>query len=166
MPENNAKTTTLNNDNIRETIKIRSMVADDIVQVAQIEQASFSTPWSAQGFAEALENQNACCLVAECKENGSGIVGYCVVYHAADEGEIVTIAVSSESRGRGIADAMFKKLKKELLCLGIETLYLDVRVSNTAARKLYEKQGFVEDDIRKRFYREPVEDAILMHCTL
>ena len=89
-----------------------------------------------------------------------------MVYHAADEGEISTIAVAPEFRGQGVADIMFAALKETAPKLGLATLYLDVRVSNTPARRLYEKQGFVEDGIRRRFYREPVEDAILMHYAL
>ena len=151
-----------------ESMKVRCMSEMDIEAVALIEDASFTTPWTAQGFADALQNPNAYCLVTEKQtaQQGLKIAGYCVVYYAADEGEISTIAVAPECRGQGVADIMFAALKETALKHGIVTLYLDVRVSNTPARKLYEKQGFVEDGIRKHFYREPVEDAILMHCTM
>ena len=149
-------------------VAVRSMSETDIEAVALIEDASFTTPWTAQGFADALQNPNAYCLVAEQQsaEQRLKVAGYCVVYHAADEGEISTIAVAPEFRGQGVADTMFAALKKTAPELGLATLYLDVRVSNTPARRLYEKQGFVEDGIRRRFYREPVEDAILMHYAL
>lgn len=147
---------------------VRGMSEMDVKEVALIEDASFTTPWTAQGFVDALQNPNAYCLVAELHsaEHKPRIAGYCVVYHAADEGEISTIAVAPELRGQGVADIMFAALKETAPKLGLATLYLDVRVSNTPARRLYEKQGFVEDGIRRRFYREPVEDAILMHYAL
>ena len=149
-------------------VAVRAMSETDIEAVALIEDASFTTPWTAQGFLDALQNPNAYCLVAEqqSEEQKPKVAGYCVIYHAADEGEISTIAVAPEFRGQGVADTMFAALKETVPKLGLATLYLDVRVSNTPARRLYEKQGFVEDGIRKRFYREPVEDAILMHYAL
>ena len=90
-------------------ITLRQMIEEDIEAVALIEAASFTTPWTAQGFADALQNPNAYCLVAEQQsaEQKTKVAGYCVIYHAADEGEISTIAVTPESRGQGVADTMF-----------------------------------------------------------
>lgn len=90
------------------------------------------------------------------------LAGYCVLYHAADEGEIATIAVCENLRHRGIADALLQIILLMADARGLESVWLEVRVSNVAAIHLYEKQGFAVVGKRKNFYRAPREDAFVM----
>lgn len=92
------------------------------------------------------------------------LAGYCVLYFAAGEGEIETIAVAEKYRKLGAGDALLSEVKRRMPDLGLEALFLEVRPSNAAALALYRKHGFAEIGRRKNFYRDPEEDAILMSC--
>ena len=109
---------------------------------------------------EALPMENACFLVAE--RNGV-ILGYCGMYMAADEGEIINVAVKPEFQRQKIADGLIRRLIEESRKNGVCRLFLEVRVSNQAAICLYEKNGFVRQGIRKDFYKEIHEDAYIMN---
>lgn len=140
--------------------RIRKMTESDLDRVAEIAAAVFSMPWSRQGFAETLPMDNACFLVAE--ENGE-ILGFCGLYMAADEGEILNVAVLPPYQKRGVADQMLKELLCEGSRCGITRYFLEVRVSNAPAIRLYEKNGFLRQGIRKGFYQNPDEDAYQMN---
>ncbi len=140
--------------------QIRKMKADDLESVASIAAAVFAAPWSKQGFAEALPMENACFLVAQ---EGEEILGYCGLFLAADEGEILNVAVSPAFQGRGVADRMLTALLVEGERSGVHRFFLEVRVSNVAAIRLYQKHGFSIQGIRKNFYAESQEDAYVMN---
>lgn len=139
---------------------IRRMKLEDCEQVAIIEEESFSMPWSLQAFQDTLEMKNYRYFVAE--RNGE-ILGYCGFIFVLDEAEIPNVCVKLSERQQGIGKQMLTVLEKEAKELGINILYLEVRESNQAARKLYSFFGFEEDGIRKDFYELPKENAILMH---
>lgn len=140
--------------------QIRRMIEADLDQVEDIAARVFTRPWSRQGFLEALPMENACFLVAE--RNGV-ILGYCGMYMAADEGEIINVAVKPEFQRQKIADGLIRRLIEESRKNGVCRLFLEVRVSNQAAICLYEKNGFVRQGIRKDFYKEIHEDAYIMN---
>lgn len=140
--------------------QIRKMTEQDLSQVAEIAAAVFTNPWSRQGFAEALPMENACFLLAV---EHNTVLGYCGVYMAADEGEIINVAVSPKFQRKGIADQLLFALLKEGIQNGVRRFFLEVRVSNTAAIHLYEKHGFQIQGIRKDFYKEIHEDAYVMN---
>lgn len=94
-------------------------------------------------------------------ENSGGIAGYAGAIFACDEADIALVAVKPENRRKGIARAMLKKLFEELIARGINKIYLEVRISNTNARSLYDSLGFLPVGIRKNYY-ENAEDAIVM----
>ena len=144
-------------------MQIRPMTTEDCAQVAAIETMSFSMPWSLHAFTEASRNPNYRFLVAE--ESGE-ILGYCGFVYVLDEAEIPNVCVSPEARRRGVGTALMQALAEQARTLGILTLYLEVRQSNTAAQKLYRRMGFEEVGIRKNFYDLPKEDAVLMSKTL
>lgn len=144
-------------------ISVRDMLPGDVSAVAAIEREAFSTPWSEKGFLDAIKLEHTVCLTAEYEGN---IVGYSVLYYAADEGNISTIAVNSRFLRRGVADRLLSCTKEEARKRKLSYIYLDVRPSNLPARKLYEKHGFVPVGRRKNFYREPLEDALLMAVCL
>lgn len=144
-------------------MQIRAMTRNDCEQVAAIESASFSMPWSLKAFTDTVEKENFRYFVAE--EAGE-ILGYCGFLFVLDEAEIPNVCVKATARNQGIGKQMMNVLVSEAAKLGIATLFLEVRESNTAARKLYESLGFAEDGLRKNFYEQPVENAILMSKTL
>ncbi len=144
-------------------MQIRPMTSEDCEQVAKIEAASFSVPWSLNAFTETVEKSNFRYFVAE--EAGE-ILGYCGFLFVLDEAEIPNVCVKESARCRGVGKQMMTVLIEEAKKLGMAVLYLEVRESNVAARHLYQSLGFEENGIRKNFYEHPVEHAVLMSKTL
>lgn len=140
-------------------VEIRRMSFEDIDEVMKIERAVFSVPWTENGFFSFLIREGTVFLVA--LEEGK-ICGYCGFVSAADEADITNVAVDPGSRRRGIGEALIRVLLKEAKDLQIRRAFLEVRKSNTAAVSLYRKFGFEEVGVRKNYYEEPVEDALLM----
>lgn len=122
----------------------------------------FSDPWSANDFAECVST-GVPFLVAERR----GVVaGYVVAHSAADEGEILNLGVAAAHRRHGIGRELVERALAELAARGARTVYLEVRASNSAARRLYESLGFAEVGRRTRYYRRPVEDAVVLSAKL
>lgn len=144
-------------------MQIRPMTMEDCNQVAEIEAASFSVPWSLRAFADTVTKENFRYFVAE--EAGE-ILGYCGFLYVLDEAEIPNVCVKATARKQGVGRQMMTALINEAEALGIAVLFLEVRESNMAARRLYESLGFVENGIRKNFYEQPTEHAVLMSKTL
>ena len=144
-------------------MQIRPMTIEDCEQVAQIEAASFSVPWSLRAFTETVNKENFRYFVAE--ESGE-ILGYCGFLFVLDEAEIPNVCVKDSARCRGIGKQMMTVLIEEAKKLGMAMLYLEVRESNAPARALYQSLGFEENGIRKNFYEHPVEHAVLMSKAL
>jgi len=144
-------------------MQIRPMTIHDCEQVAEIEAASFSVPWSLRAFTDTVEKDNFRYFVAE--ETGE-ILGYCGFLFVLDEAEIPNVCVKSSARKQGVGKQMMQVMIEEAGKLGISMLFLEVRESNTAARRLYESLGFEENGIRKNFYEQPVEHAVLMSKAL
>lgn len=142
---------------------IRDMMEKDLEKVVEIEERTFSMPWSKNGFADALKMQANHYVVYE--EEGI-IKGYCGFYGVLDEGEITNVAVDCQYRNCGIAKAMLSELLKVAASEGITKMVLEVRVSNASAIHVYETLGFKNIGIRKGFYEKPVEDAMIMECIL
>lgn len=136
----------------------RRMTESDLDKVAEMEKAIFSTPWSKEGFMESLQHNYSYFFVAV--END--IVGYCGVHNFGGDGEITNVAVDEKYRGKKIAFRMLHFAMEETRKEGIEAFTLEVRASNTPAIKLYEKLGFESEGIRRNFYKNPTEDAIIM----
>lgn len=150
---------------MKETKKclVRKMLASDIDAVHAIDIQSITPPWTKQGFSDALANENAVFYVAEiCNK----VVGYCGLYFAADEGEITNVAVDPKWRSRGIADQIIDAVTADARARQLTQIFLEVRESNLPAQRLYEKHGFLSVGLRKNFYREPKEHAIVMFCML
>lgn len=140
-------------------VSIRQMKVEDAAAIAEMEHQTFSDAWSEKSILDTLRNPKTICLVAE---KIGKIVGYCIVYTADDEADIARIAVLKESRRFGIASELIHAL--DVICWEnqIQIIMLDVRVSNDGARAFYEKHGFTQDGIRENYYKNPIEDAILM----
>lgn len=139
-------------------IIISKMTAADISALAELEKLCFSVPWSEQAFRDELTNDVALFLVAKQEEKTVGYVGAFVV---VDEVSITNIAVNPECRKQGIAQKLIAELSNKAKEIGGEKIFLEVRVSNVSAIKLYEKSGFVTVGKRKNFYSNPTEDAFI-----
>ena len=143
----------------KKMLNVRSMKREDGREVAKLEKQIFSDAWSEKSILDTLEQSQAFILVAESEGN---IVGYCIVYHALDEAEIARIAVNENRRKQGVGQELLRATCRVCMQQGICRLLLDVRESNENARNFYSKFGFAEDGIRKNFYQNPQEHAVLM----
>lgn len=140
-------------------MNVRPLAAPDVAGAAALERRIFSDPWSALSFREMLAAPHAVCLAAE---HGGALVGYAVGTVAADEGEVLNIAVDEAARGRGIGRQLLLALVDRLEMAGARSLFLEVRASNEAAIALYRSQGFRMLGRRKAYYKDPKEDAVTM----
>ena len=139
--------------------KLTPMTIEHIPQVAALERACFSRPWSEESLQGELWNDSAVIIVAE-GEDGT-VLGYAGLQTVLDEGYINNVAVDEKFRRQGIADeliAAFVRFGQAKLAF----LTLEVRASNAPAIALYAKHGFVEVGRRKNYYEAPREDAVLM----
>ena len=134
-----------------------------LADVVAIERESFSTPWTSESLRQAGEMENSIFLTVT---EGDSAVGFGCILLVADEGELVDIAVSPAYRKLGLGQMLMTALLTEAANRGAEQIFLEVRQSNTPARNLYEKNGFTAIGLRKKYYKEPVEDAVLMQCRL
>ena len=142
---------------------IQPMTNETASLVAALEQASFSTPWSEKSIREELENEWAIWYVAM---EGPELLGYIGVQYGLDGGDIMTIAIKPEHRGKGIARKLISVILDIFKEKHLQYLTLEVRPSNAPALALYNGLGFREVGRRKKYYREPVEDALLLTLTL
>ena len=141
-------------------VVIDEMKLDDIDAVQLVERASFPVPWPANAFRHELtQNRNAFYIVAR---EGDHIVGYAGLWLSLDEAHITTFAVLPDHRRRRIGERMLLSLFARAEKLGAEWLTLEVRASNLPAQRLYEKYGFRPAGVRRRYYSDNNEDAIIM----
>lgn len=138
---------------------IKKIETEDVERISQLEKEGFSDPWSVAGIRESLEQTYTILLGAWLSET---LVGYVICYCVSDEAEIARIAVGRSFRRQGVATMLLEELKDICLKRQSEKILLDVRKSNEAAAGFYEKCGFTRDGLRKNYYREPTEDAVLM----
>nr|MBR4281300.1 ribosomal protein S18-alanine N-acetyltransferase [Clostridia bacterium] len=142
-------------------IIIRRMTISDVDGVAAVEAATFPTPWSRDAFASEMNNVAARYLIAE--KNG-GVIGFAGAWIILDESHITNIAVLKEERGQGIGRMLTEGLMQYLSNLGAAYATLEVRKSNEVAQNLYKSLGFIKLGVRKRYYEDNGEDALIMVC--
>jgi ribosomal-protein-alanine N-acetyltransferase len=136
------------------------MELSDLDRVLEIEKVSFPTPWSRYTYlSELCENKNAYYLVGEV---AGQVVGYGGIWTVLDEAHVTTIAVDPIYRGKKYGEGMLIALCKSALSLETERITLEVRKSNFTAQSLYLKIGFESAGIRKGYYVDTNEDAIIM----
>ena len=139
--------------------EIREMQLDDLEQVMEIENENFYRPWTETGFFTFLIRQDTLFLVAEEDEE---ILGYCGVVMVQDEGDITNVSVKKDRQNHGIGKLLVRELIRKTEEMGVSRLFLEVRESNERAIHVYEKAGFVKNGLRKNYYEDPVEHAVLM----
>lgn len=143
-----------------EEVTFRKMTVADVEAVYQIEVLSFTLPWTKEAFYyEMLENQHAYYVLAETVD---GIVGYCGLWLVLDECHVTNIAILPDQRGKKLGEKLMVAAMDAAKENGAKTMTLEARVSNTIARNLYEKLGFKNGGIRKSYYSDNFEDAIVM----
>ena len=138
---------------------ITEMNATHVSQVAALEKLCFADPWSEMSIASELQNLWSYWLVAVSDDR---VVGYIGSQSSIDEAEVMNVAVHPEHRRQGIAEDLICTLVEELKKRGIHALLLEVRATNAPAIALYEKLGFQQVGLRKNYYRNPKEDALIL----
>ena len=147
----------------RASLTIDAARPADVDAVAAIEATAFADPWTREAFDAAVRERHARFRIAR---SGGKIVGYAIAWFVLDEGEIANLAVAPAARRRGVASALLDFVIGDARSSGIAQLFLEVRESNTAARALYATRGFRPVARRPRYYRKPVEDAIVLRLEL
>ncbi len=141
-------------------LQFSSIFTEHLDQVTGIEKLSFAMPWSRQAFTfEITENDFALYLVALFQDR---VVGYGGIWIVLDEGHITNVAVHPKLRGYGVGRALMAELISRAAMQGADKLTLEVRMSNLAARNLYASLGFVGKGVRRRYYSDNNEDALIM----
>jgi len=144
-------------------ITIDFMRKEDIEQVMAIEQDSFSVPWSRNLFLSEFRSPGISTLmVALSDASARTIIAYIIFWHVGDEMHILNLAVTPSERRQGIATRLVLAAIKRAYQMGARRAYLEVRVSNEAAMKLYSDLGFTGISVRRDYYDAPVEDAVVM----
>lgn len=141
-------------------MKIVRMDEQWIPAVADLERRCFSDPWSEEALTEVNEKPEFRYLIA-CEDGR--MLGYGGFFVAADEASVTNIATESDARNKGVATAVIEAIKEEAAALGAKTIFLEVRVSNERAIRVYERCGFTRAGVRKNFYEKPREDG-LVYC--
>jgi [ribosomal protein S18]-alanine N-acetyltransferase len=146
----------------RLAVTLRRADAGDLDSVVAIERASFSDPpWSRDSFIALVDSPRAYFTVA-CESPAGVVIGYVVAWFVADEAEIANLAVAPDRRARGVGSRLLDAALAEARLAGARVVHLEVRDSNVPARALYGSRGFSAVGRRRRYYRDPVEDALLL----
>ena len=143
-------------------IHFRTLLPEDAEGVARVERESFPTPWSREDFWREASNDFACYIVAL---DDMEIIGFAGCWISFEEAQVTNIALTSAQRGRGLGKVLMAKLMRAAAERGAERMTLEVRPSNTPALRLYEGLGFAAIGVRKKYYQDNDEDAILMWHT-
>jgi ribosomal-protein-alanine N-acetyltransferase len=141
-------------------VVVRGMTVDDVATVARLERESFSTPWNARTFRTLLGRPGAELWVAE--HPSRGVIGYYVLWCIQDQGELANIAVEAGFRGQRIGSMLLDHALEVAASRGVESVYLEVRVSNATARAMYQSRGFEQIGVRRNYYDRPREDACVL----
>jgi ribosomal-protein-alanine N-acetyltransferase len=151
------------NEKVDLPVIIDGMTRNDLPAVLAIEQVSFPTPWTEGMFARELESPHSKHLCARIhNENESVIAGYIIFWLVADEIHLHDLAVGLPYRGQGVALRLMEEMKEIARRNKVRAMTLEVRESNIEAIKLYRKCGFVVKGIRRFYYPDTREDALIM----
>ena len=141
-------------------MEIIKMNENHVAQVAELEKICFgSAAWSEKSVASELTNALALWLVAL---DGDRVAGYVGSQTVCGETDMMNVAVHPDFRRQGIGEKLVEQLVAELKAIGSHALMLEVRASNAPAIGLYEKMGFQQVGLRKNYYRDPKEDALIL----
>ena len=142
---------------------IETMTKDDLDEVAEMERRIFPIPWTQSQFKAEISNLFCHYMVAKMAGKVIGYVGFVSV---EDEGYVTNIAVEHSYRRKGVGTLLIAHVFEKAIKLGVRRLLLDVRKSNTNAQRFYRRFGFTEVSVRRRYYSDNLEDAIVMASEL
>jgi len=143
-----------------ENLLIRAANKKDVTPIFELEKICFNLPWSERSFFEEItRNKLARYAVAE---TGERIIGYAGIWLVLDEGHIVNVAVHPDFRRKGVAKNLILALMESSRKEGVAAYTLEVRISNKEAISLYKSLDFKESGIRKEYYDDNSEDALIM----
>ena len=148
----------------REGALVRPMLENDLEKIMEIELASFTSPWSPFAFTSELKENDYARYF--CLEVSGQIVGYMGLWFILEEGHITNVAITPLYRGNRWGEYLMRSVMKMMLSEGMERMTLEVRASNSPAQQLYERLGFVKAGVRKGYYSDNREDAIIMWLDL
>jgi ribosomal-protein-alanine N-acetyltransferase len=151
------------NEHAAESCSLQPMQADHLDRICRIEGASFSNPWPRESFLGDLRSPHARCIVALIDEL---VVGYAIGWFVLDELHVLNLAVEPEHRRRGIGKRLLQDLLDAAQRRGCRYAALELRSSNQPAGRLYQEYGFRPVAVRKKYYRHPTEDAVIMWLDL
>ena len=134
---------------------------DDLDGVLAIEEASFNNPTTREWYEGELKRPEVCFLYV-LRTPDKPVAGFCAFWLVIDQAHINNLAVLPELRGRGLGTQLLEAVIAEALHLGAILLTLEVRQSNEPALRLYEKAGFYREGVRKNYYTNPIEDALIL----
>ncbi len=141
--------------------EIRGLRMGDLTGIERIERRSYPTPWSRSMFATELAKPTSICLGAFDPATEE-LIGYLIISRYVDAWHVMNIAVEPDQRGRGVATRLFDRLFDLTAGDGERGYTLEVRVSNAAAIRLYERLGFRTRGVRRGYYTDNREDAVVM----
>jgi ribosomal-protein-alanine N-acetyltransferase len=143
-------------------IELRRLTLADLAAIDRIERQSYPTPWSRSMFASELAKTSSICLGAVDTDAGDALVAYLIISRYADAWHVMNVAVQKDYREHGIATKLLNRLFEVTARDDRRGYTLEVRVSNRGAIRLYEKLGFVPRGIRRGYYTDNREDALIM----
>jgi len=145
------------------TIELRRLLLDDLSEIEEIERRSYPTPWSRSMFAGELAKPSSICLGAfEADAEDGALVGYLIVSRYVDAWHVMNVAVDPDHRGRGVATMLLERLFDLTVDDERRGYTLEVRVTNRKAIQLYERLGFSSRGVRRGYYTDNREDALIM----
>jgi [ribosomal protein S18]-alanine N-acetyltransferase len=148
------------------TFSIEPLGGDrDLDGVLEVEEESFTNPWTRDMYAWELQNRSVCHIyVVRTPEHT--VAGFCAFWLVFEEIHINNVALRPAYRGHGLGTALMRRVFAEARQLGAKRATLEVRASNTGARRLYERLGFYVAGTRRNYYTNPVEDALILWIDL
>jgi ribosomal-protein-alanine N-acetyltransferase len=143
---------------------IRPMRRGDVSAVTELEETTFTMPWSDATFRGLLRRKDVDALVAI--DDDDRLAGYVIAWGVYDQGELANLCVTDDQLGTGLGRRLLDEVMARLEARGIRQVFLEVRESNVRARRFYERHGFREVGRRRRYYVEPEEDALVLYRAL
>jgi [ribosomal protein S18]-alanine N-acetyltransferase len=143
-------------------IDLRRLTLADLAAIERIERRAYPTPWSRSMFAGEVAKTSSICLGAVDSDAAEVLVAYLIISRYADAWHVMNVAVHEDYRSQGIATMLLNRLFELTAADDRRGYTLEVRVSNGAAIRLYEKLGFVARGVRRGYYTDNREDALIM----
>lgn len=141
---------------------VRPMGFDDLEEINILERKCFSDPWSLDTFVHEITRNHMASYVVVVDEINKKIAGYAGMWIILDEAHITNVAVLPEYRGKKVGQMLMNRQIKDSIVAGVVKMTLEARVSNITAINLYKKLGFIEVGVRKKYYEDNNEDAVIM----